>query len=97
MPLVINPPVPELSSQPIHFFASLLLVLHLLLVVHRMLATNIRLVALPSVFLTGIAASSPTLAPGMSMWSFATLIGKSSFRGGRRWSGTKIEQKSIRG
>ena len=53
----MNPHVPiEVGSRFIMLFAALMLVLQLLLVVQRMLLTNIRLYALQSLMLTAIAA-----------------------------------------
>jgi hydrogenase-4 component E len=46
----------EIPSQLIALFAALMLVVQLLLVVQRMLLTSIRLFAIQSVFLAGIAA-----------------------------------------
>lgn len=52
----MNPPSADTSSQFITLFASVMLVLQLLLVVQRMLITNIRLFALQSLLLAAIAA-----------------------------------------
>ena len=52
----MNPPATDLSSQIINLLASVMLVLQLLLVVQRMLITNIRLFALQSLLLAMIAA-----------------------------------------
>ena len=52
----MNPPNPETSSQVITMLASAMLVLQLLLAVHGMLITNIRLFALQSLLLAAIAA-----------------------------------------
>ena len=53
----MNAPVPsEIPAQLIALFAALMLVVQLLLVVQRMLLTSIRLFAIQSVFLAGIAA-----------------------------------------
>jgi len=52
----MNAPAPtEISSQFITLFAALMLVLQLLLVVQRMLLTSIRLFAIQSLLLAGIA------------------------------------------
>ena len=52
----MNLPASETASRLITLLASLMLVLQLLLVVQRMLITNIRLFALQSLLLTAIAA-----------------------------------------
>ena len=51
----MNPPSSEIGSQLITLLASLMLVLQLLLVVQRMLITNIRIFALQSLLLAAIA------------------------------------------
>src|SRR3989442_14127161 len=51
----MNPPTAETGSQLITLLASLMLVLQLLLVVQRMLITNIRVFALQSLLLAAIA------------------------------------------
>jgi len=51
----MNPPSPEIGSQLITLCAAVMLVLQLLLVVQRMLLTNIRIFALQSFMLAGIA------------------------------------------
>ncbi|OHE84586.1 MAG: hypothetical protein A3G75_13870 [Verrucomicrobia bacterium RIFCSPLOWO2_12_FULL_64_8] len=51
----MNPPTADISSQLINLLASVMLVLQLLLVVQRMLITNIRLFALQSLLLAAIA------------------------------------------
>src|SRR3989442_10113435 len=51
----MNPPTAETGSQLITLLASLMLVLQLLLVVQRMLVTNIRIFALQSLLLAAIA------------------------------------------
>lgn len=51
----MNPPPSEIGSQLITFFAALMLVLQLLLVVQQMLITNIRTFALQSLLLAAIA------------------------------------------
>ena len=54
--MIMNPPTPtEISSQLITLCAAVMLVLQLLLVVQRMLLTSIRLFAIQSLFLAGIA------------------------------------------
>jgi hydrogenase-4 component E len=52
----MNPPPPELASQWITLLAAGMLVIQLLMVVQRMLLTNIRLFALQSLMLAAIAA-----------------------------------------
>ncbi|MBU6401524.1 MAG: hydrogenase [Verrucomicrobia bacterium] len=52
----MNPTPPELGSALITLMATIMLVLQLLMVVQRMLITNIRLFALQSLLLAGIAA-----------------------------------------
>lgn len=52
----MNPPNPELASQWITLLAAGMLVVQLLMVVQRMLLTNIRLFALQSLMLAAIAA-----------------------------------------
>ena len=52
----MNPQSPELASQWITLLAAGMLVIQLLMVVQRMLLTNIRLFALQSLMLAGIAA-----------------------------------------
>lgn len=51
----MNPPQPELASQWITLLAAGMLVIQLLMVVQRMLLTNIRLFALQSLMLAAIA------------------------------------------
>jgi hydrogenase-4 component E len=52
----MNPPSLAFGSQLITLMAALMLVVQLLMVVQRMLLTNIRLFAIQSLFLAGIAA-----------------------------------------
>jgi hydrogenase-4 component E len=52
----MNPPSPAFASHLITLMAALMLVVQLLMVVQRMLLTNIRLFAIQSLFLAGIAA-----------------------------------------
>jgi hydrogenase-4 component E len=52
----MNPSSPAFGSQLITLMAALMLVVQLLMVVQRMLLTNIRLFAVQSLFLAGIAA-----------------------------------------
>ena len=49
-------PTSEIPAQLIALFAALMLVAQLLLAVQRMLLTSIRLYAIQSLFLAGIAA-----------------------------------------
>ena len=51
----MNPTSPAISSQLITTFASLMLVLQLMLAVQRMIITNVRLFALQSLLLAAIA------------------------------------------
>ena len=51
----MNPPSNELATQIITLMAALMLVVQLLMVVQRMLLTNIRLFAIQSLLLAGIA------------------------------------------
>ncbi len=74
-------PTPEIGAQLITLCAALMLVLQLLLVVQRMLLTNIRLFALQSLMLAAIAA---IVAYFHSAWhvywvAVLTLIGKVLF------------------
>ena len=72
---------PEMSAQLITLCAALMLVLQLLLVVQRMLLTNIRLFALQSVMLAAIAAivAAAHHAPHVYVVAALTLIGKVLF------------------
>ena len=54
--MTVNPPSSELGSELITLMAALMLVVQLLMVVQGMLLTNIRLFAIQSLFLAGIAA-----------------------------------------
>jgi hydrogenase-4 component E len=54
--MTTNPPIAEISVQLVTLLASMMLVLQFLLVVQRMLITNIRIFALQSFFLAAIAA-----------------------------------------
>ncbi|MHB8520263.1 MAG: hydrogenase [Limisphaerales bacterium] len=76
----MNPP-PELGSQLITLMASMMLVLQLLMVVQRMLITNIRLFALQSLLLAGIAAIVAYFYGATHVYWVAglTLVGKVLF------------------
>lgn len=77
----MNPPPPETSSQLITMFASLMLVLQLLLAVQQMILTNIRLFALQSGLLAAIAAivGFACDAPHIYVVAVLTFIGKVLF------------------
>ena len=77
----MNPPAIALSSQLITLFASIMLVLQLLLVGQRMLVTNIRLFALQSFLLAAIAAVLGYTydAPHVYVVAVLTLLGKVLF------------------
>lgn len=77
----MNPPPPETSSQLITMFASLILVLQLLLAVQQMIITNVRLFALQSLLLAAIAAivGYACDAPHVYVVAVLTLIGKVLF------------------
>ncbi len=80
--MTMNPPVPtQVASQLITLFAALMLVLQLLLVVQRMLLTNIRLFALQSFCLAAIAAIVAWFHSSTHVyWVVAlTLVGKVMF------------------
>jgi hydrogenase-4 component E len=75
----MNPPAnAEISSQLIALFAALMLLLQLLLVVQRMLLTNIRIFALQSLMLAAIATvvASAHDAPHVYVIAILTLLGK---------------------
>lgn len=71
----------EIGSQLITFMAALMLVVQLLMVVQRMLLTNIRLFALQSLLLAGIAGVVAFIhnAPHVYVVAVLTLIGKVVF------------------
>jgi hydrogenase-4 component E len=71
----------EISSQLITFFAAGMLVFQLLLVVQRMLLTSIRLFALQSLLLTGVAGTIAYFHNATHVYVVAvlTLIGKVIF------------------
>src|SRR5437016_250289 len=68
----------EISSQLITLFAALMLVLQLLLVVQRMLLTNIRIFALQSLMLAAIATVVASAHHASHVYAIAilTLLGK---------------------
>lgn len=71
----------ELGSQIITFMAALMLVVQLLMVVQRMLLTNIQLFALQSLLLAGIAVvvAAAHDAPHVYVVALLTIIGKVAF------------------
>jgi hydrogenase-4 component E len=71
----------ELGSQIITFMAALMLVVQLLMVVQRMLLTNIQLFALQSLLLAGIAVvvAAANDAPHVYVVALLTIIGKVAF------------------
>jgi hydrogenase-4 component E len=71
----------EIGSQLITLMAALMLVLQLLMVVQRMLLTNIRLFALQSLLLAGIAGVVAYIndAPHVYVVAVLTIIGKVVF------------------
>jgi hydrogenase-4 component E len=78
----MNPPAPTaIGPQIVMLFAALMLVLQLLLVVQKMLLTNIRLFALQSLMLTAIAAVIAWYYNATHVYIVAvlTLIGKVIF------------------
>jgi hydrogenase-4 component E len=77
----MNPVASEVGSRLITLLASLMLVLQLLLVVQRMLITNIRLFALQSLLLAAIAAVVGCVYGAGHVFVVAglTLIGKGIF------------------
>jgi len=77
--MIMNSPAPtEVGPQLITLFAALMLVLQLLLVVQRMLLTNIRLFALQSCCLAAIATivAAAHDAPHVYLVALLTLLGK---------------------
>ena len=74
----MNPPSPEIGSQLITLCAAVMLVLQLLLVVQRMLLTNIRIFALQSFMLACIAIVVAYYynAREVSIVALLTLLGK---------------------
>ena len=77
----MNPPSSEIGSQLITLLASLMLVLQLLLVVQRMLITNIRIFALQSLLLAAIAGVVGCVYHASHVYVIAalTIIGKVLF------------------
>jgi len=78
----MNPPAPlEIGSQAITLMAALMLVVQLLLIPQRMLLTSIRLFALQSLLLAGIAAVVAYYYNASHVYVVAalTLIGKVAF------------------
>jgi hydrogenase-4 component E len=77
----MNAPSAEIGSQLITLFAALMLVLQLLLVVQRMLLTSIRLFAIQSLFLAGIAGVIAYVHDAGHVYVIAalTLLGKVLF------------------
>src|SRR5213593_3691214 len=77
----MNAPHSELASQWITLLAAGMLVAQMLLVVQRMLLTNIRLFAIQSVMLTGIAAIIAFSHNAIDVYVVAalTLLGKVFF------------------
>ena len=77
----MNPPPSEIGSQLITFFAALMLVLQLLLVVQQMLVTNIRTFALQSLLLAAIAGVVGGFYNAWDVYAVAvlTLVGKVIF------------------
>ncbi len=77
------PPAPptNVASQLIPLFAALMLVVQLLLAVQRMLLTSIRLFAIQSLFLAGIAAVVAFFHGAVHVWVVVllTLVGKVIF------------------
>jgi hydrogenase-4 component E len=79
--MTMNPPPPETSSQFITMFASLMLVLQLLLAVQQMIITNVRLFAIQSLLLAFIAAVVAYACDAWHVYVVAvlTLVGKVFF------------------
>ena len=77
----MNPPQPDLASQWITLLAAGMLVIQLLMVVQRMLLTNIRLFALQSLMLTAIAGIIAYFHNATHVYLVAvlTLVGKVFF------------------
>lgn len=71
----------DIGSQLVTFFAAVMLVLQLLLVVQRMLLTNIRLFALQSLLLAAIAGVVACVhnAPHVYVVAALTVVGKVAF------------------
>jgi hydrogenase-4 component E len=77
----MNPPTSETGSQLITLLASLMLMMQLLLVVQRMLVTNIRIFALQSLLLAAIATVVGYVYGAWHVYAVAvlTLVGKVIF------------------
>jgi hydrogenase-4 component E len=78
----MNPPIPtEISSHLIMLMAALMLIIQFLLVVQKMLLTSIRLFALQSLLLAGIAgmAAYSHSANHVYVVAVLTIIGKVLF------------------
>jgi hydrogenase-4 component E len=77
----MNPPSPAIASQLITLMAALMLVVQLLMVVQRMLLTNIRLFAIQSLLLAGIATvvASAHHAGHVYVVAVLTIVGKVLF------------------
>src|SRR5256885_14182808 len=95
----MNAPTAETGSQLITLLASLMLVLQLLLVVQRMLVTNIRIFALQSLLLATIAGvvGYAYHAGHVYVVAVLTLVGKGLFlpwRLGRLLRQNQIEQEN---
>src|ERR1043166_1036925 len=80
-PPTMNPPAPDIGSQLITLCAAVMLVLQLLLVVQRMLLTNIRIFAVQSFMLAAIATIVAFYYNAAHVYIVAvlTLIGKVLF------------------
>lgn len=79
--MFINLPISETGSQVITMLASLMLVLQILLAVQTMLITNIRIFALQSLLLAGIAALVGSIYDAWHVYVLAvlTFLGKVLF------------------
>ena len=77
----MNPPHPEIASQLITLLAAGMLVIQLLMVVQAMLLTNIRLFAIQSLLLAGVAAVMAYNHNACHVYMIAvlTIIGKVIF------------------
>ncbi len=76
--MTMNPPSPDIGSQLITLCAAVMLVMQLLLVVQRMLLTNIRIFAVQSFMLAAIATIVAYYYNASHVYTVAvlTLIGK---------------------
>jgi hydrogenase-4 membrane subunit HyfE len=97
--MIMNPPSPEIGSQLITLCAAMMLVLQLLLVVQRMLLTNIRLFALQSFMLAAIATIVAYYYNATHVYIVAilTLLGKVLFLPGclPAWSAASTSLKKL--